>query len=81
MDLRAHLAIEISALIAMAARIVDHTHTRRFPYGTLTPDNHALALEIAEVPMAIKGFGAVKMRAAEEAGRRRAALMERWRSA
>lgn len=45
---------------------------------TLTAGSHALAVEIAEVPMAIKGFGAVKLRAAETAGRRRAALVERF---
>ena len=40
--------------------------------------NHTLALEIAGLPLAIRGYGHVKAAAAETAGRRLAALLERW---
>ncbi len=47
----------------------------------LTRDNHALALEIASLPEEIRGFGHIKMRSIVEARRKRAELLERWRSA
>ena len=44
----------------------------------LSASNRQTAVELAEAPLAIKGFGAVKVKAAEAAARRRAALMERF---
>ncbi|WP_071795685.1 indolepyruvate ferredoxin oxidoreductase family protein [Natronohydrobacter thiooxidans] len=41
----------------------------------LTPENHALAVEIAELPLKVRGFGPVKHRNAEAAERRRAELL------
>ncbi len=45
----------------------------------LTLDNHAAAVELAALPTSIRGFGHVKERAAREAERRRAALLEAFR--
>jgi indolepyruvate ferredoxin oxidoreductase len=45
----------------------------------LTAERHALAVEIAELPAAIRGYGAVKLRHAEAAERLAAELMARWR--
>jgi indolepyruvate ferredoxin oxidoreductase len=41
-------------------------------------DNHALALELASLPEAIRGFGHVKAKSIEEARRRRDELLARW---
>ena len=46
----------------------------------LAPDNHALAVEIASLPLAVKGFGHVKDAAADCAEERRADLMAAWRN-
>ncbi|HSD52877.1 MAG TPA: indolepyruvate ferredoxin oxidoreductase family protein, partial [Burkholderiales bacterium] len=45
----------------------------------LTPDNHAIAVEIAALPERIRGFGAVKRRAAEAARAERERLLVRLR--
>src|SRR5207245_1674311 len=45
----------------------------------LSPDNHALAMEIASLPEQIRGFGHIKMRNAEEAKAREADLLALWR--
>jgi indolepyruvate ferredoxin oxidoreductase len=42
----------------------------------LTPDNHAIAVELAELPLQIRGFGPVKHRNATAADQRRAELMD-----
>ncbi len=42
----------------------------------LTEANHAIAVELAELPLQIKGFGPVKHRNAEAASQRRAELLE-----
>jgi indolepyruvate ferredoxin oxidoreductase len=47
----------------------------------LTPENHALAVEIASIPEHVRGFGLVKERHLEEARAREAELLERWRAA
>jgi len=47
----------------------------------LTPATHALAVEIAQVPDQIKGFGHVKERHLRAARSRWASLMAQWRSA
>jgi indolepyruvate ferredoxin oxidoreductase len=41
----------------------------------LTPANHAIAVELAELPLTIRGFGPVKHRNAEAAAKRRAELL------
>ncbi len=44
----------------------------------LTPENHALAVEIASIPDEIRGYGHVKERAVEAAEKKLAALMSKW---
>jgi indolepyruvate ferredoxin oxidoreductase len=46
----------------------------------LRPDNHALAVEIAELPQLIRGFGQIKLEAIERARLREATLMARFRT-
>lgn len=41
----------------------------------LTPANHAIAVELAELPLSIRGFGPVKHRNAEAAAKRRVELL------
>jgi indolepyruvate ferredoxin oxidoreductase len=48
--------------------------------GGLDHDNHALAVEIAALPEAIRGYGHVKERHIEAATADRQALLETWRS-
>ncbi len=51
------------------------------PGGQLpTGGNAAIALEIAELPREIRGFGHVKARALEAAAARRDALLAQWRA-
>ena len=49
--------------------------------GGLDHTNHAVAVEIASLPDRIRGFGHVKARSMEEAGRREAELLERFGAA
>jgi len=49
--------------------------------GGLDHTNHAVAVEIASLPERIRGFGHVKARSIEEAERREAELLERFRAA
>jgi len=44
----------------------------------LTPDNHALAVDIASIPEFIRGFGPVKARHLKDAKSREAALLAKW---
>jgi indolepyruvate ferredoxin oxidoreductase len=46
----------------------------------LTPDNHALAVELACVPEQIRGFGHIKQRNLAKARERQAALAEAFRN-
>ena len=46
----------------------------------LTPDNHALAVEIAGLPATIRGFGHVKERNMRSAAGRQAQLLKAWRN-
>ncbi len=41
----------------------------------ITPENHALAVELAELPLQVRGFGPVKHRNAEATDKRRAELL------
>jgi len=45
----------------------------------LTSENHGLALEIAGLPMQIRGYGHIKMRSLERTKAREAALMTAFR--
>ena len=47
--------------------------------ASLSPDNHALAVEIASLPEQIRGFGHIKMRSIEKVRAREADLLESWR--
>ena len=49
--------------------------------GGLDHANHAVAVEIASLPERVRGFGHVKARSIEEAERREAELLERFRAA
>ena len=44
----------------------------------LSRQNHALAVEIARLPLSIRGFGHVKVASEREASRRLAMLLDRW---
>jgi indolepyruvate ferredoxin oxidoreductase len=46
--------------------------------SALSGENHALAVEIAGLPLSIRGFGHVKAAAEREASRQLANLLERW---
>ena len=48
--------------------------------GDLDHISHAVAVEIASLPERIRGFGHVKARSIEEAGRREAELLARFRA-
>ncbi|MFW6077528.1 MAG: indolepyruvate ferredoxin oxidoreductase family protein, partial [Hyphomicrobiales bacterium] len=60
--------------------IADYRRTVDELIASLTPDNHALAVEIASLPEHIRGFGHVKQRHLEEVSAREAELREAWRS-
>ena len=55
-------------------RIVDELLSK------LTPDNHALAVQIASIPEDIRGYGHVKARHLEAAKTKEAKLLEAWRA-
>ena len=46
----------------------------------LTPDNHALAVQIASIPEEIRGYGHVKARHLEAAKAKEAKLLQAWRA-
>jgi indolepyruvate ferredoxin oxidoreductase len=56
----------------------DYVSTIRDLLPKLDADNHALAVEIAEVPEQIRGFGHVKERHVEKAAKLRCELMRHW---
>jgi indolepyruvate ferredoxin oxidoreductase len=60
--------------------IVDYAAVIRELAASLDPDNHALAVEIAEVPQQIRGFGHVKLRNLKVARERQALLLAAFRS-
>ncbi|MBT3371662.1 MAG: indolepyruvate ferredoxin oxidoreductase family protein [Rhodospirillaceae bacterium] len=47
---------------------------------SLTPDNHALAREIASIPAKIRGYGHIKERSQKAAAAEQAQLLEAWRN-
>jgi indolepyruvate ferredoxin oxidoreductase len=48
--------------------------------ASLTPDNHALALEIAKLPMQIRGYGQVKLKSLARTKAREAELLAAFRN-
>ena len=62
------------------ARIDAYEATVRELLGNLTRDNHALAVEIARLPLKMRGFGHIKEAAAESTEAREAELMDYWRN-
>ena len=59
--------------------IADYEATIAELLGTLAPERHALAVEIARVPEQIRGFGHVKERHLRAAKEREAALLRAYR--
>ena len=59
--------------------IVDYMATVERLLSELTPDNHALAVEIARIPEKIRGYGHVKERHLKAAKAEEAQLLEAWR--
>jgi indolepyruvate ferredoxin oxidoreductase len=57
------------------ALIVEYASTMEELLARLTPENHALAIEIASVPELIRGYGHVKMRHLEQARKQRVELL------
>jgi indolepyruvate ferredoxin oxidoreductase len=49
-------------------------------FASYTPAKQALAKEIAELPLSIRGFGPVKLANAKMAADKRKALLEKWRA-
>ena len=62
------------------ALIADYEAMVRELSAALSPDNHALALEIACLPEQIRGFGHIKQRNTEIAKARETELLGIWRS-
>ncbi len=58
--------------------IVQYEALVRRLIATLTPDNHALAVELAQLPQQIRGFGHVKMRNLARIKAQEAALLEKY---
>jgi indolepyruvate ferredoxin oxidoreductase len=61
------------------ALIADYEAIVRELISMLSPDNHALAVEIASLPAQMRGFGHIKMRNIEKAKAREADLVALWR--
>ncbi|MBT3928687.1 MAG: indolepyruvate ferredoxin oxidoreductase family protein, partial [Rhodospirillaceae bacterium] len=64
---------------AERSQIETYEATVRELLGDLTRDNHALAVEIARLPLKMRGFGHVKQASVEAATVREAELMKYWR--
>jgi indolepyruvate ferredoxin oxidoreductase len=60
--------------------IAEYDRVIRELVAALTPENHALAVEIAQLPEQIRGFGHIKERAVAAAKAREAALLAAFRS-
>ena len=58
------------------ALVREYEETMAEIFEQLTPENHAVAVALAELPMDIRGFGHVKAKAACEASVRRAELLK-----
>ena len=62
------------------ALIGEYEHTIDLLLKRLSPENHALAVEIASIPEYIRGFGHVKLRHLEDAKRKEAGLLASYRT-
>ena len=60
--------------------IADYETILRELSTSLSPDNHALAVEIASLPAKMRGFGHVKARNVESAKACEAELLVLWRN-
>jgi indolepyruvate ferredoxin oxidoreductase len=60
--------------------IEDYERVIEMLLAGLTPENHALAIEIASIPEEIRGFGHVKARHLAAAKQRQTKLLEAWRA-
>ena len=60
--------------------IADYERTLDELLAKLTPDNHALAVQIASIPEEIRGYGHVKARHLTAAKAKEAKLLEAWRA-
>ena len=60
--------------------IKEYEHTMREVIERLDSDNHALAVQVAEIPEQIRGFGPVKERHRAKAKAREAELLESYRA-
>ncbi|MCW5770758.1 MAG: indolepyruvate ferredoxin oxidoreductase family protein, partial [Rhodospirillaceae bacterium] len=58
--------------------IGEYEATLRTLLNALTADNHALAVEIASIPDAIRGYGHIKEKSIEEAKAKEATLLKAW---
>ncbi|WP_419814225.1 indolepyruvate ferredoxin oxidoreductase family protein [Glacieibacterium sp.] len=63
---------------AERAAITDYEAEVERLLAGLTPDNGSLAVEIASLPLAVRGFGVVKDAAAEKVAAQRVALWAKW---
>ena len=62
------------------ALIAEYESTTEELLAKLTPENHALAIEIASVPELIRGYGHVKKRHLEQARKQRAELLAKFQA-
>jgi indolepyruvate ferredoxin oxidoreductase len=62
------------------ALITEYEQTAETLIAGLTRDNHALAVEIASLPEAIRGYGHIKAKSADAARGKRDELLARYRS-
>jgi len=60
------------------AMIGDYEATVRTLLNGLTPDNHALAVEIAGIPDAIRGYGHIKEKSVKDAKAKETELLKAW---
>ena len=60
------------------ALLADYRKTVDDLLKSLTPENHAIAVELAALPEAVRGYGPVRKRHAEHAAERKAELLEQW---
>ena len=60
------------------ALIVEYEQSIQLLIDSLTPDNHALALQIANLPDQIRGFGAVKLVSCQRVAQQRKELLGRY---
>jgi indolepyruvate ferredoxin oxidoreductase len=62
------------------ALIAEYEQTVATLLAGLTRDNHALAVEIASLPEAIRGFGHIKAKSVDAARAKQAELLQRYRA-